>query len=233
MARAWIGTSGYDYKEWKPSFYPADLAQGSFLQHYASRFNSVELNNTFYRMPTTSMIAAWREATHENFRFAVKVSRRITHQERLKLPSDALEYLLEAAGGLGPRLGVLLFQLPPNFKADLERLERFLGALPPDVPAAFEFRHDSWLQDDVYRLLEGASVALCIHDTDEGTTPLRVTGPRVYARLRRSEYPEAALRQWQQRIRGWVAEGLDVFAYIKHEDNPEAPAIAASLAAGV
>lgn len=232
MAQAWIGTSGFDYEEWKPALYPPDLPREQYLRHYATRFCSVELDNTFYRMPNAKKIAAWREATPEGFRFALKVSRRITHQERLKLPSAALEYLLAIVRPLEARLGVQLFQLPPYLRCDLAKLEAFLDALPPDLPAAFEFRHESWFGDDVYRILAARGVGLCIHDSDEGTTPIRVTGPLVYLRLRRTEYPASALGEWQARIRAWVGEGLDVYGYLKHEDNPEAPTLAASLAAG-
>ncbi len=230
MAQAWIGTSGFDYKEWKPIFYPADLPQTQFLSYYASQLRSVELDSTFYRMPNPQRVQAWTKTTPDNFRFTLKASRKITHFERLKLPSEALEYLSKTVLGLGVRLGALLFQLPPNFKCDQERLEAFLNALPKELPAAFEFRHESWFIDEVYRLLEKHGAALCIVDRDEGTSPIRLTCGITYLRLRRSEYPPNLRQEWQNRIRGWVNDGINVFAYIKHEDNPNAPVVAVQFA---
>ena len=230
MAQAWIGTSGFDYKEWKSIFYPADLPQTQFLSYYASQLRSVELDSTFYRMPNAQRVLGWTKATPDNFRFTLKASRKITHFERLKLPSEALEYLTKTVLGLDSRLGALLFQLPPNFKCDQERLEAFLKALPKELPAAFEFRHESWFIEEVYRLLENHGAALCIVDRDEGTTPIRLTCRLTYLRLRRSEYPPDLRREWQDRIRGWVNDGITVFAYIKHEDNPNAPVVAVEFA---
>ena len=226
MAQLFIGTSGFDYREWKPSFYPADLPRKQFLQYYATRFRSVELNNTFYQMPNAAKIASWSAATPEHFRFALKAPRRITHSERLKIPSEALSYFVQTASGLKQRLGALLFQLPPFFKCDNERLSSFLAALPSDIRAAFEFRHESWFTDDTYKILEGKAAALCIHDADEKTTPIRLTSRFTYIRLRRSQYPPELRREWQQRIQSWTGQGIDVFAFIKHEDNPEAPLVA-------
>jgi uncharacterized protein YecE (DUF72 family) len=230
MATVWMGTSGFDYKEWKGVFYPADLPQEEFLRHYATRLESVELDHTFYRMPNAKKIAAWKEATPERFRFTLKASRKITHQEKLQLPSDALEYLVRTVLGLESRLGALLFQLPPYFRCDAARLAGFVAALPRELPAAFEFRHDSWFNDEVYGILEQRRAALCIHDGDDGTTPLGVTGGFTYLRLRRSAYAAERRREWCERMRGWIAAGIDVFAYIKHEDNPEAPQVALDFA---
>ena len=226
MAQLFIGTSGFDYREWKPSFYPADLPRKQFLQYYATRFRSVELNNTFYQMPNAAKIASWSAATPEHFRFALKAPRRITHSERLKIPSEALSYFVQTASGLKQRLGALLFQLPPFFKCDNERLSSFLEALPRDIPAAFEFRHESWFTDETYKILEGDAAALCINDSDEKTTPIRLTSRFAYLRLRRSQYPPELRRQWQERIQNWAGQRIDVFAFIKHEDNPEAPMVA-------
>jgi uncharacterized protein YecE (DUF72 family) len=230
VARARLGTSGFDYQEWRGTFYPDDLPHAEFLRHYATRLPSVEIDSTFYRMPNAKRIEAWLAATPEDFRFGLKVSRRITHQERVALPSETLDYLVRTVGGLGPRLGVLLFQLPPYFRADAARLEALLDALPPELPAAFEFRHASWFDREIYGLLARSRRALVIHDGDEGTTPVEVTGPLAYLRLRRSSYPAGARAEWVQRIRSWVAAGIDVFAYVKHEENPDAPRIALELA---
>lgn len=233
MAPIWLGTSGFSYKEWRPIFYPADLSDKQFLRYYASRFRSVEIDYTFYRMPNAKTIEAWRTATPENFRFCLKASQQITHRERLKVPSDALEYLLGIVTGLEHRLGLILYQLPPFFKCDLQKLEMFLSVLPRGIHAAFEFRHDSWFVEDVYRLLEKHAVALCIHDADGHTTPMKLTAPFTYVRLRRSEYSGELRRQWQDRMRAWSRDGIEVFAYIKHEDNPYAPLIALEFAKGL
>ncbi len=226
MAQAYFGTSGFDYPEWKPSFYPADLPRKQFLHYYSSRFRSVELNNTFYQIPNASRIAAWSAATPEHFRFVLKAPRRITHIERLKLPSEALAVFLRAASGLKERLGALLFQLPPFFRCDSQKLSSFIDALPPEVPVAFEFRHDSWFAEETFGILERKTAALCVNDADEKTTPIRLTSRFAYLRLRKSQYSPEQRREWQERIRGWVGQGIDVFAFIKHEDNPEAPLVA-------
>ena len=233
MARAWIGTSGFSYKEWRPSFYPEDLSEKSFLSFYASRFSSVEIDYTFYRMPNAKTIEGWKAATGENFRFAIKASQKITHRERLKTPSEALTYLVGIVSHLESRLGVLLFQLPPYFRSDSQKLESFLAALPPDLPRAFEFRHDSWFTDETYQLLRDHNAGLCIHDADDHTTPVLLTAKLAYVRLRRSNYTPEGLGEWRERIRGWVEEGIDVFAYIKHEGNPDAPRIALELSQGL
>ena len=231
MAQAFIGTSGFDYPEWKPNFYPADLPRKKFLSYYSSRFRTVEMNNTFYQIPNAARIAAWSAVTPGNFRFVLKAPRRITHSERLKLPSEALTYFLQSASGLKERLGALFFQLPPFFKCDHERLSSFLSSWPREIPVAFEFRHESWFTEETYRILEGSSAALCINDGDEKTTPIRLTSSRcAYMRLRRSQYSPELRREWQERIQSWVRQGIDVFAFIKHEDNPDAPLIALEFA---
>jgi uncharacterized protein YecE (DUF72 family) len=230
---AWIGTSGFSYKEWKKNFYPADLPPERFLSHYATRLNGVEIDSTFYRMPTAKSLDAWRDATPEHFRFAIKAPQKITHRERLVVPSEALVYLLEILPRLGDRLGVVLYQLPPNFKRDLGRLEGFLSALPPSPRSAFEFRHLSWFDDDTYRLLEKHGVALCINDNDEFECPVKITARHTYIRLRRDGYTAEQRAAWKERIRTLSREGIDVLAFIKHKDNPDAPLIALDFAEGV
>src|SRR5262245_29786438 len=170
-----FGTSGFRYKEWKPGFYPADLREEDFLKYYATRFNSVEIDSTFYRMPNARTIDGWKNATPEDFRFALKASQQITHRERLRVPSSALDYLLGVVTKLERRLGLVLFQLPPYFKCDLGRLAAFVSALPPGIRAAVEFRHDTWCQEPTYDLLKSHGVALCIQDGDEISTPPEVT----------------------------------------------------------
>jgi uncharacterized protein YecE (DUF72 family) len=230
---AWIGTSGFSYKEWKKNFYPADLPDTRFLSYYATRLNGVEIDSTFYRMPTEKSLDAWREATPEHFRFAIKASQRITHRERLVVPSDSLRYLLEALPRLGDRLGVVLYQLPPNFKRDLGRLEGFLAALPGSPRSAFEFRHLSWFDDDTYRLLEKHGAALCINDNDEFECPVKITAGHTYIRLRRDGYTPEQRAAWKERISAFSRDGIDVLAFIKHKDNPDAPLIALDFAEGL
>lgn len=232
MARVWVGTSGFSYKEWKGPFYPPDLADREMLSYYSTRFRSVEIDSTFYRLPTAKTLEGWRDASPDDFRFTVKATQQITHRERLKVPSEALAYLTGAVPTLGRKLGLLFFQLPPFSRCDIPRLEGFLNALPPGVPYAFEFRHESWFIPDVFRLLRERGAALCIHDADEGCSPLEITGPLVYVRLRRALYLPEAREQWRQRFRDWSDSGLDVFAYIKHKDNPDAPRIALEFAEG-
>lgn len=233
MARVWFGTSGFSYKEWKRVFYPENLPERQFLEYYSTRLNSVEIDYTFYRMPNAKTIASWKAATPENFRFTLKASQQITHRERLKVPSEALDYLNSVVPGLESRLGMILYQLPPFFKCDAQKLEMFLSVLPRGIRTAFEFRHQSWFVDEVYRLLKRHSVALCIHDADDHTTPMETTTDYTYVRLRRSQYTPERQAEWQDRIRGWVGQGIDVFAYIKHEDNPNAPLIAVEFAKGL
>ena len=233
MARAWVGTSGFSYPEWKPSFYPDDLPKERFLEYYASRFSTVEVDRTFYRMPNTKTIDAWKAETPDGFRFAIKASQRITHREKLAVPSEALPYLVRAVSGLEEKLGAVFFQLPPWFRCDLALLETFLEQLPAGFPSAMEFRHVSWLTDEVYALLRRRGVGLVIHDADDHTTPLVVTSGLAYLRLRKSVYSAEDLASWRERARGWVAEGVDVYMYIKHEENPDAPRIALDLANGL
>jgi uncharacterized protein YecE (DUF72 family) len=229
----WIGTSGFSYKEWKKNFYPADLPDTRFLAHYATRLNGVEIDSTFYRMPTPKALDAWKEATPEHFRFAIKASQKITHRERLVVPSESVKYLLDQLPRLGDRLGVVLYQLPPNFKRDLGRLEGFLGALPAAPRSAFEFRHVSWFDEDTYRLLEKHGVAFCINDNDEFECPVKITAGHTYIRLRRDGYTAEQRAMWKDRIRALSRDGIDVLAFIKHKDNPDAPLIALDFAAGV
>jgi len=230
MASIWFGTSGFSYKEWRPSFYPEGLSDKQFLRYYSEQLNSVEIDYTFYRMPSAKTIETWRDTTREHFKFTLKASQQITHRQRLKVPSEALEYFMTVTPGLEDRLGLVLFQLPPFFKYDIARLEGFLSALPRGVATAFEFRHESWFQADVYGLLRRHNAALCIHDADDHTTPMEITAPVTYVRLRRSEYSPRERSEWQDRILAWANGGIEVFAYIKHEDNPNAPLIALEFA---
>jgi uncharacterized protein YecE (DUF72 family) len=230
MARIWFGTSGFSYKEWRPIFYPDGLPEKQFLQHYSGRLNSVEIDYTFYRMPSQKTIDGWKSATPADFKFTIKASQQITHRQRLKIPSEALDYFVTVVAGLDERLGTVLFQLPPFFRCDVAKLEAFLSVLPRGLKSTFEFRHESWFIPDIYALLRKHEAALCIHDADDHTTPLELTSGFTYVRLRRSEYDADQRRQWQDRLRTWADNGIEVFAYIKHEDNPNAPLIALEFA---
>ena len=230
MGALWIGTSGFSYPEWRGGFYPAGLPPKDFLRHYATRLKAVEIDSTFYRMPTAKALLAWRDATGERFRFAVKAPRRITHAERLTAPSESLDHFQRTLAALGERLGVVLYQLPPNFKADLDRLDAFLERLSTGFRAAFEFRHPSWERPEVFARLRRRGVGLCLRDADEGMSAWEPTAPFVYVRLRRSAYPPAELDGWRRRLLAWAGRGMDVYAFVKHPDNPEAGRMAERLA---
>jgi uncharacterized protein YecE (DUF72 family) len=219
-----VGTSGFSYKEWKGSFYPEKIAAKEMLRYYGERLTAVEINNTFYRMPKASLLETWAEQVPENFRFSLKASRRITHFKRLKDAGEETEYLLRTAAVLGDRLGVILFQLPPHLKKDLPRLEAFLDLLPDDTRATFEFRHPTWLEEDVFERLRGHNCALCLADTDESDVAFVSTADWGYLRLRRSAYDESALVNWADRITS--ASWKDTFVFFKHEDEGAGPRLA-------
>jgi uncharacterized protein YecE (DUF72 family) len=212
-----IGMSGYSYKVWKPNFYPADLKSDQMLRFYSERFGAVEINNTFYRMPTEKVLMQWADEVPPGFVFGLKAPRRITHLSRLKNPAENLEYFMRTASCLGERLGPSLFQLPPNFKKDLPLLQEFLGQIPRRWVTAFEFRHPSWFDEDVYQALREHDAALCVVDDDEGGTPLVSTAGWGYLRLRKTDYSTAELEGWSQRIREQPWER--VFAFFKHEED--------------
>jgi len=221
-----VGTSGYSYPEWKGSFYPENLAAKDMLRFYGGKLPAVEINNTFYRMPKASVLEGWAEQVPGSFRFALKASRRITHMKRLQDAGEETAYLLATAKTLDERLGVLLFQLPPYQKKDVERLAAFLELLDGGPPAAFEFRHASWFDDDVYEALRRKECALCIADTgDDGDPPFVSTAPFGYLRLRRPDYSDADLDGWAKRVASqpWS----DAFVFFKHEDEGAGPALAA------
>ena len=223
----WAGTSGYSYKEWRGSFYPEKMKPEAMLQFYAQRLPSVELNNTFYRMPRSSAVEAWADRVGADFRFALKASRRITHMARLEDCSDSLEYMLSVTAPLGERLGCWLFQLPPTMKRDDERLAAFLKELPTGLRAAFEFRHPSWFDDAVYSQLREHRAALVGGDLDEAhkNPPFEPTADWGYLRLRRSEYSDEDVRDWARRL---VDSGVEQwYVYFKHEE--QGPALARQL----
>jgi uncharacterized protein YecE (DUF72 family) len=226
-----VGTSGYSYKAWKGTFYPKDLPDAGMLAHYAARLPTVEINNTFYRMPSKTVLSRWAEEVPKDFCFVLKAPQRITHQRRIT-PASApdLAYFIETASALGERLGPLLFQLPPFFKKDVGRLRDFLALLGTGARAAFEFRHASWFDDEVYGALREGGAALCSADTDDSEgegAPVIPTASWGYLRLRRAEYADAGLAAWADRIRAQPWE--EAFVFFKHEDAGIGPALAARL----
>jgi uncharacterized protein YecE (DUF72 family) len=225
----YLGTSGFAYGGWRGPFYPPDLRARDLLPFYASRFNSVEVNYTFRRHPAERTLDAWRAATGEGFRFALKAHQRITHVLRLAGADEAVGRFLDRARRLGDRLGVVLFQCPPSLRFDRDRIERFLDLLPPTARYAFEFRHPSWAE--AASLLADRGVAWCVADTDEAPAPEGPlpAAPLAYVRLRRARYGEDELLGWARRIGAALASGADVYCYVKHEEGAAGPALAARL----
>jgi uncharacterized protein YecE (DUF72 family) len=225
--RVLAGTSGFSYKEWKGSFYPEGLPAEAMLRYYSERLPAVEINNTFYRMPKPALLEGWLGQVGRGFRFALKASQRITHHKRLKDAGEEVGYFFQVAATLGERLGPALFQLPPNLKKDLPRLEAFLGTIPAGRRAAFEFRHASWFEEDVFEVLQSRGAALCIAEDEDLATPLVATADWGYLRLRRQDYTEADVAVWAERVRGqkWV----EAYVFFKHEDAGSGPKLAARL----
>jgi len=226
------GTSGYSYPEWKGAFYPEKLPQSKFLEFYAGKFTTVEINNTFYRFPRASLLEGWRDGTPAGFSFAVKANQGITHRGRLKEVEELTRDFVERCRLLGDKLGPILFQLPPNFKRDDSRLADFLDILDPRLRYAFEFRHASWFDDSVFETLAGSGVALCVSEGDRLDTPRIATGRFVYARLRKDEYTDAELADWHTWMQSQAREGREVFAYLKHDEEGASPEYALRLLAG-
>jgi uncharacterized protein YecE (DUF72 family) len=227
-SRLWAGASGYSFKEWKGNFYPEKIKPEDMLAFYAERLPTVEINNTFYQMPKVAVLENWASATPERFRFAIKASRRITHMARLKAEAaaDSVAFLYRNLAALGAKRGPVLFQLPPFLKKDLPRLAEFLSLLPDDHGAAFEFRNDSWFDDDVYDALKGAGAALCLSEREDTAPPPMVeTAPWGYVRLRLETYSDDDLRQWARRLE--ASAWRQIYVYFMHE--PTAPAYAQTL----
>jgi uncharacterized protein YecE (DUF72 family) len=222
-----VGTSGYSYKEWKGTFYPDDLPAAKMLRFYAQHFRSVEINNTFYRMPGASLMTKWAGEVPDGFTFVLKAPQRITHQKRLADTGDDIRQLFEVASLLGPKLGPVLFQLPPFVRKDAEKLKAFVRILPRDQKAAFEFRHESWFDDEIESILRDRDAALCAADTDDVADPESIVRPTAswgYLRLRRTEYARDALSTWRNRIerQPWN----EAYVFFKHEDEGKGPAFA-------
>jgi uncharacterized protein YecE (DUF72 family) len=221
----YVGTSGYSYKEWKGRFYPKDLPIKQMLRFYGVCFRAVEINYTFRRMPTASVLDSWADAVPADFQFVLKVPEAITHKKRLKDAGDSVSKFLEIAGKLKKRLGPLLFQLPPTFMKDAPRLRAFLALLPPERRVAFEFRHPSWFDDEVFGLLREHRAALCIADAeDDLEVPVVATTTWGCLRLRRPDYDDAALKRWVKQVRN--QDWQDAFVFFKHEDEGKGPQLA-------
>ena len=231
MAQLYVGTSGWAYPSWKPDFYPEKLAQKKFLSFYASQLNAVEVNYTFRQLVKETTVLNWLVETPEHFRFTIKAHQVLTHIKRLKSADEFLKRFLGTLEALerAKRLGPLLFQLPPNFKADQATLAEFLSSLPRAVRAAFEFRHDSWLTDATWSTLHERNIALCVAETEERNTPDVVTADYAYYRYRKPTYTADERKAMVARIQEHLVAGRDVFAYFKHEETPEGVLYAVDL----
>jgi uncharacterized protein YecE (DUF72 family) len=236
--RIHVGTSGFAYKEWRGSFYPEKMREKDMLRYYAERLKAVEINNTFYRMPASETLLRWAEQVPDGFTFVLKASQRITHRQRLSPESaETVGVLFETARSLGSSLGPVFFQTPPLLKKDAPRLRAFLAGLPAGHPVAFEFRHESWFDDEVYDALRGRNAALVSVDRDEAGdegTPVVPTADWGYLRLRRRDYDDDALAAWRERVR--AQPWREAFVFFKHEEGaplgwPAIERFAASVAA--
>ena len=225
----WVGTSGYNYPEWKGSFYPEKLPAAKMLPYYAERFPTVEINYTFYRAPNEKILDGWNKATPDPYKLTLKAPKRITHDRRLRECAEPVRQFFETAASLGPKLGALLFQLPPNLKKDVALLDSFLDTFPPRVCAAFEFRHESWLDEEVYARLRARNLALCVADSERLSTPVVVTANYGYFRLRDEGYTADDIARWGDVIREKASSCDDVFVYFKHEESGKGPAFALEL----
>jgi uncharacterized protein YecE (DUF72 family) len=225
----WIGTSGFQYAEWKGKFYPEDLPASKMLPFYSERFSSTEVNYTFHRIPSAKTIENWKAQTPPVFRFSLKAPQKVTHWARLRDCGDTMRYFHDVTSALGDKRGIILFQLPPNFKKDTVLLADFVNCLPTGLRAAFEFRHESWFADDVYETLKIRDTALCIADMEEITTPPVATASFGYLRLRREDYSSADVKRWsgvvQENGSGWS----DAYIYFKHEEAGIGPKLAAEM----
>jgi uncharacterized protein YecE (DUF72 family) len=226
-AQVFVGTSGYNYPEWRGSFYPEKFATDKMLAFYAGRFRTVEINYTFYRLPTEKLLTGWAAATPDHFTFTLKAPRRITHDAKLQRCEDLLQAFCRTARTLGPKLATLLFQLPPTFKKNVDVLRAFVELLPDDGRTAFEFRHESWLDEETLDVLRSRNVALCIADSEKMSTPVQMTADYTYLRLRDEGYQDADIGRWASTIRNLNVS--QAYVYFKHEEQGLGPAFAQKL----
>jgi uncharacterized protein YecE (DUF72 family) len=230
-----VGCSGWQYKHWRGDFYPPDVPISRWFEHYADHFDTVEINNTFYRLPETETFVSWRERAPRRFLFSVKASRFLTHMKKLKEPEEPIERLFSRIRALGGHLGPVLYQLPPGWKLDRERLEHFLQALPKGVRHVLEFREPSWYADDVSAMLERYGVARCLHDMKGSSTGREQRGPFVYVRFHGPSgtysggYPTDRLKRWAGWLNEQRAAGCDVFVYFNNDVGGHAPRDAVTL----
>ena len=231
MPQLFVGTSGFAYTSWKPGFYPAKLPAKSFLEHYAGRLNSTEVNYTFRQLPKSATLESWVGATPAHFVFALKAHMRLTHILKLKNAGEFLEVFFRAVDPLrtARRMGPILYQLPPSLKCDVALLRDFLGSLPKDQRHAFEFRHDSWLSDATYAALQEHDAALCLAESEKLVVPHVITAPFVYARLRKPDYTEEDRSAIAARAAEILGNGRDLFVYFKHEESPQGAIYAEEL----
>ena len=227
-ARVFVGTSGYNYPEWRGTFYPEKFSTDKMLGYYSERFPTVEINYTFYRLPTDKLLAGWAAGTPESFSFTLKAPRRITHDAKLQRCEELVQTFCRTARTLGPKLATLLFQLPPTFKKDAAVLQAFLELLPEGTRGAVEFRHSSWFDGDIFDALRSRNVALCVADSEKLHAPVEITADYAYFRLRDEGYQQADIERWADTIRNLKGVS-DVFVYFKHEEQGLGPEFARRL----
>ena len=227
----WVGTSGFQYAEWKGTFYPEDLPTSKMLPFYAERFSTTEVNYTFHRIPSPKTIEGWWKATPARFKFSLKAPQKVTHFAKLRNCADTLRYFCEVITDLEGKLGAVLFQLPPGLKKDVGLLAAFLEDVPAPMRAAFEFRHESWLDDETFTLLKSKNAALCIAESEKLSTPPEATADFGYLRLRREDYQEADIARWAEVVRAKSSAWSDAYIYFKHEESGVGPKFAAEMLA--
>jgi uncharacterized protein YecE (DUF72 family) len=225
----WIGTSGFQYTEWKGTFYPEDLSTAKMLPYYAKRLTTTEINYSFRRIPSAKTIEGWWKATPERFKFSLKAPQKITHFARLKNCGDTLRFFHQVICDLEKKLGCVLFQLPPQLKKDAALLSAFLEEIPVGMRGAFEFRHDSWFDDEIYALLQAKNLALCIADSEKLATPVVATADYGYLRLRREDYQEADVARWAGVVNEQMTSWSDAYVYFKHEESGIGPKLAQQM----
>jgi uncharacterized protein YecE (DUF72 family) len=229
-SRVFVGTSGYNYPEWRGTFYPEKFSSDKMLAYYAERFPTVEINYTFYRLPTEKLLSGWAAGTPEHFTFTLKAPRRITHDAKLQRCEDITRTFCRTAETLGAKLAVLLFQLPPTYKKNTEALRAFSELLPEGARAAFEFRHPSWFDADVFDILRSRNLALCVADSEKLSAPVEITADYAYFRLRDEGYQQADIERWAAVIKG-LTKVKSAYVYFKHEEQGLGPEFAKRLTA--